>query len=140
MRSLLFVLLVAAAAMATAQEGFPLDGTWRGQRENTGQNTGRNAGQDAGQSAKEAPVTIVIVMQWDGQKVTGVINPGPKAIPLLGARLVPEGWRVSVSARTAAGEPIAFEGAITDLGAYNRVIEGTWTEGGRSYPIRMVRE
>jgi len=123
MRSLLSVLLLTATA-AVAQEGFPLDGTWRGER----------------QAAGEAPVTIVLVMQWDGRKVTGVINPGPKAVPIGEAQLVPEGWKVTIAAHTADGKPIAFEGAIADLGEYNRSISGTWTEGGRQYQFRMVRE
>jgi hypothetical protein len=123
MRSVLGILLMAAT-IAVAQEGFPLDGTWRGER----------------QVAGETPTTIVMVMQWDGQKVTGVINPGPKAIPIANATLTPEGWRVTVAARTAAGEPISFDGSIGELGSYNRSISGTWTEGGRKYSVRMIRE
>ena len=115
--------LVAAAA-AMAQEGFPLDGTWRGEL------------QGAGKTA----VTLVLVMQWDGQKVTGLINPGPSAIAIGDARLIPEGWRVSVAATSAAGKPIAFEGVLAELGKYHRSITGTWTEGGHRYPLRMVRE
>lgn len=123
MRSLLGILLLAATA-AVAQEGFPLDGTWRGER----------------QAAGETPATIVMVMQWDGKKVTGVINPGPKAIEITDARLVPEGWRVSVAAKNASGQPITFEGTISDLGKYNRSIAGKWTEAGRTYNVRMVHE
>ena len=115
----------AAATVASAQEGFPLDGTWRGERQEKG----------AG-----GPVTVVMVMQWDGQKITGTINPGPNAIPIADAQLIPEGWHVKLAAKTAAGKPIAFEGTISDLGAYNRAITGTWTEGGRTSQIRMVRE
>jgi hypothetical protein len=124
MRRWLALFLLAAATTAGAQEGFPLDGTWRGERDGGG----------------KAPVTLVLVMQWDGTKVTGVINPGPKAIPITEAKLIPDGWRITLAARTVAGEAIIFEGAIGELGAYNRSISGTWTEGGRSYRVRMVRE
>src|SRR5262245_43124422 len=72
-RWLATVLTLTAAATAVAQEGFPLDGTWRGEREGGGPNA-----------------TIVIVMQWDGQKVTGLINPGPKSIPIAEAKLIPQ--------------------------------------------------
>ena len=123
MRSVLGIFLLAAT-VAVAQEGFPLDGTWRGER----------------QAAGETPATVVMIMQWDGQKVTGVINPGPKAIPIADAKLIPDGWRVTVAATTASGESIAFDGTLADLGAYNRSISGTWTEGGRKYSVRMVRE
>jgi hypothetical protein len=116
------VLLVAATA--GAQEGFPLDGTWRGERPGEG----------------GAPVTIVMVIQWDGQKLTGVINPGPRALQISAAKLIPDGWRVSIAARTKAGQPVSFDGALGELGAYNRSITGTWTEGGHTYRVRMVRE
>jgi hypothetical protein len=126
MRSLLVLLplLLLGASTVRAQEGFPLDGTWRGERQSVGKVGG----------------TIVMVLQWDGQKISGVINPGPTAIPISDARLVPDGWKVTFSARTADGKPIKYEGTIGKLGDYDRYIEGTWTEGGRSYPVRMVRE
>jgi hypothetical protein len=123
MRKWLAILLLLAA-QADAQEGFPLDGTWRGER------PGR----------AKAPVTIVMVLQWDGQKVTGIINPGPDAIQITDAQLVPEGWHVSIRAKTPAGKSIDFEGILGELGSYNRSITGTWTEGGRSDNVRMVRE
>jgi hypothetical protein len=122
MMSLSLVLLVAAAGHA--QEGFPLDGTWRGQR----------------QAGTEPSVTIVMVLQWDGKKVSGLIDPGPKAIQIASAELIPEGWQVKIDARTRAGELISFTGVIGKLGAYDRTITGTWMEGGRSYHVRMVRE
>ena len=124
MRIWLGILLFAASAAAVAQEGFPLDGTWRGERAASG----------------ETPATIVMVMQWDGKKVTGVINPGPRAIQIADAKLVPEGWRVTLAAKDASGRPISFEGTLADLGKYNRSIAGKWTEGGRTYNVRMVRE
>jgi hypothetical protein len=125
MRIMFVALALAAAAVAGAQEGFPLDGTWRGERAARG---------------KDAHATIVMVLQWDGQKITGTINPGPNAIQIADAQLVPEGWHVKLAATNKAGKPIAFEGTIADLGAYNRAIAGTWTEGGRTWPLRMVRE
>src|SRR5262245_23871541 len=112
-RQWLATVLLLAATSALAQEGFPLDGTWRGERPGAG-----------------VPVTIVMVMQWDGQKITGIINPGPKSIAIADAKLIPDGWRVTMSAKTAAGQPISFAGVIGALGAYNRHIEGTWKEGG----------
>ena len=115
---------VFAAVVANAQEGFPLDGTWRGAREAAGAH----------------PVTVVMVMQWDGQKISGVINPGPQAIPISDARLTPEGWHVTLAARTPRGEAISFDGVVSELGKYDRSITGTWKEGTHSYHIRMVRE
>jgi hypothetical protein len=124
MRRWIATLLLLAAGAANAQEGFPLDGTWRGDL------TG------AGTIAR----TIVIVMEWDGHKVKGVINPGPNAIDLGEVTLVPDGWHVTISAQSAERKPISFEGTLSELGSYNRVLTGKWNEGGRSYSFRMVRE
>ncbi len=124
MRVLLMSLMLSVAAVGHAQEGFPLDGTWRGQR----------------QMGTDAPVTIVMVLEWDGKKVSGVIDPGPKSIQIAKAELIPDGWRVRIEAQTKAGEAISFTGVIDKLGAYDRTITGTWTEGARSYRVRMSRE
>ena len=117
-------LMLSVAAVGHAQEGFPLDGTWRGQRV---------AGTDT-------PVTIVMVLGWDGKTISGLIDPGPKSIQITKAELIPEGWRVKIEAHTKSGEAISFTGAIGKLGAYDRTITGTWIEGARSYRVRMVRE
>ena len=124
MRVLLMSLMLSVAAVGHAQEGFPLDGTWRGQRV---------AGTDT-------PVTSVMVLGWDGKTISGLIDPGPKSIQITKAELIPEGWRVKIEAHTKSGEAISFTGAIGKLGAYDRTITGTWIEGARSYRVRMVRE
>ena len=115
-------LLVAVAA--SAQEGFPLDGTWRAE----------------GKAADGSHETIVIIMQWDGKQVSGIINPGASGVEFNGAQLNPEGWTVLLAAKDAKGIELKLEGALADLGKYNRVINGRWTEGGRSQDIRFVRE
>jgi hypothetical protein len=117
-------MVLLGASVGVAQEGFPLDGTWRGERAGAG----------------KVPETIVMVLQWDGQKISGVINPGPDAIQISDATLTPEGWKVAIAAQGPKGKAIRFEGAIEHLGEYNRAIAGTWTEGGKSSPLRMVRE
>src|SRR5262249_49824702 len=92
MRAWIATLVLAAAGGAHAQEGFPLDGTWRGELEGSG----------------KAHATVVMVLQWDGQKITGTINPGPDAIQISDAKLIPDGWHVTVAAQNKAGKPIAF--------------------------------
>jgi hypothetical protein len=117
-------LVLLSASVGMAQEGFPLDGTWRGERATAG----------------KVPETIVMVLQWDGKKISGVINPGPTAIQISDATLTPDGWKVSIDAQPVKGKAIHFEGALEHLGEYNRAIAGTWTQGGKSFPVRMVRE
>jgi hypothetical protein len=123
MRRLLACVLLVAASAAMAQEGFPLDGTWRGERKAGG-----------------SPTTLVLVMQWDGKQVTGVINPGPKSLTIKEGSLDPQGWKVSLVAESAAGQKATFEGTLDELGTYHRHVTGTWTEGGRKYSVRIVRE
>jgi hypothetical protein len=124
MRRLLAGVLLFAAVAAQAQEGFPLDGTWRGQR----------------QEGNAAPATVVMVIEWDGTAVTGVINPGPKSAKIKDVQLTPDGWKVNITAEGQGGQKVTLAGAIGELGAYHRHIEGTYTEGGRTWRIRMTRE
>ena len=85
MRGLFAALLLAAATASVAQEGFPLDGTWRSES-----------------TAKDGSHrTIVLVMQWDGKSVTGTINPGPKGIDFTGGTLNPDGWKFTLDVKNA---------------------------------------
>lgn len=119
MRLVLAGFLLSAALTAQAQEGYPLDGTWRGQRQGN---------------------VVVMVIEWDGSKVGGVVNPGPKSLKISDVKLDADGWKVSITAQGAAGQKMTFEGVIENLGAYHRNITGKWTEGGKSYDVRVQRE
>lgn len=114
------VLLAGAAGAASAQEGFPLDGTWRAELDGNR--------------------TVVIVMKWDGQSINGMINPGPRSIPLTVAELDPSDWGVQLEADTAAGGRIVVDGTLVDIGSYNRRIVGTWTENGATAELDLRRE
>jgi hypothetical protein len=124
MRRLFAYVLLAATTAAIAQEGFPLDGTWRGERS----------------APAGSPSTLVMVMEWDGKQIKGVVNPGPKSLTIKEGSLDPEGWKVRLVAESATGQKATFEGTLNDIGAYHRYVEGTWTEGGRNSSVRMVRE
>src|SRR5262245_36839314 len=56
---------------AAAQEGHPLTGTWYG---------------DFGMTPSQRN-DLTVVMSWDGKVTTGIVNPGPNAVPLKVARL-----------------------------------------------------
>jgi hypothetical protein len=118
------VAIVMLARAAAAQEGFPLDGTWRG----------------AYGPVDEAAVPIVLVMKWDGKRINGMIDPGPDSVPFDRAVLEPADWKVRIEARTPAGERIRIEGTLEDIGAPNRRIEGTWTQNGVAYDFEIVRQ
>jgi hypothetical protein len=124
MRALLAAVLLAAAASANAQEGYPLDGTWRGEHPAAGGGT----------------ATVVIVFEWDGKKLVGTVNPGPDSFQVIDTQLIPEGWKVKIAAKSKAGAAITYDAVLSDLGKYDRHLMGTWTEGGQKYNVRMTRE
>ena len=116
-----FCLLLAVGARS--QEGFPLDGTWRG-----------SWGADPGKS------TVVIVMKWDGKNVNGMINPGPNVVRFAGPVLEPSDWTVHIEAQSRDGQPIVIDAKLADIGSYNRTLTGTWKQAGIDHPFKMARE
>ena len=114
--------LVAATAVF-AQEGFPLDGTWRGEW-----------------GAPENRNRVVMVMSWDGERINGMINPGPRAIPFRHAELEPSTGTVRIEAVGHGDEEIVITGTLEDIGSYNRHIEGTWSQDGVEHAFRITRE
>jgi hypothetical protein len=85
LRAYYSVLLLFLGFEALAQQGHPLTGTWSG---------------DWG-SAPDHRTAVTFVLNWDGQKITGIINPGPDSIPLAGASLDLANWTARVSPRTS---------------------------------------
>jgi hypothetical protein len=124
MRGVFTTLMLAFAAAAVAQEGFPLDGTWRGETT----------------AADGSHRTIVLIMQWDGKQIAGTINPGPDGVDFTSGKLNPEGWKFTLDVTPDKGAPIHFDGTLSDLGKYDRVLAGRWTQGTASFDIRFVRE
>jgi hypothetical protein len=122
---LLIALLMAAPALA--QFGHPLKGTWSG---------------DWG-PANDNRTRVLIELHWDGKAITGLINPGPKAVALQKATLDPATWGVHLEAegKDASGQPVRYviDGKLENIGVYQRFITGTWTEGARKGTFKVVR-
>lgn len=112
---------IAPTGLLRAQEGYPLDGTWRG---------------EWGQQANVA----VVVMNWDGVRINGRINPGRNTINFTEAVLDAANWMVHIEANTKEGELIVIDGKLENIGSYNRTITGTWVQGGVENPIVLTRE
>jgi hypothetical protein len=123
--SALIALLLAAPALA--QFGHPLKGTWSG---------------DWGPT-KDNRTRILLELHWDGKAITGTINPGPKAVAIKKAELNPDTWGVHVEGegKDAAGAVVRYviDGKLENIGAYQRILSGTWTEGGKKGDFRLVR-
>ncbi len=123
-------LLVCLGLVVTAfgQEGHPLTGTWSG---------------DWGPSPTER-THLTFVLSWDGENVTGVINPGPDSITISSVYVDVTSWTVRIDADTKdrAGNPvhISAEGRLDDIGAYHRSLTGTWRQGTTEGNFKITRE
>ncbi len=86
---------------------------------------------------------ILLELHWDGKAITGTINPGPKAVPLQKASLDADTWMVHLEAdgKDASGKTLRYvvDGKLENIGAYQRVLSGTWTEGGTKGDFKLVR-
>ncbi len=122
-------LLVLCAGAAHAQEGYPLDGTWRG---------------SIGAAGADEPITVVIVMKWDGKSIHGTVNPGRRATSFTAAELDAHDWSVRfetvIADPSGASAPVIIEGELENLGSYHRTITGTWTQAGVAQPVTLRRE
>ena len=127
-RILLSLVALALPTLTVGQEGFPLDGTWRG---------------DWGATPTDR-TPVVLIMKWDGANIAGMINPGPNSAPFTLAVLNPDTWTVHIEAddRVDGGNPvtIVIDGQLDNIGSYNRTLEGTWRRGDVEGDFRIARE
>jgi hypothetical protein len=114
---------LSLAVVALAQQGHPLTGTWTG---------------DWGASPTQR-TQMTFVMNWDGKNVTGIINPGPDAIPIASVYVDVTKWTVRIEA-DAKGAHITAEGRLEDIGSYHRTIKGTWHQGTMTGDFRLTRD
>lgn len=107
-------LVAIAASPAAAQEGHPVKGSWLGTWSGN-QVHGEN---------------VLVVLDWDGKNITGIINPGTDNIEITKATLDPSQWLVTIEAvgkdRAGAAVNYTIEGKIENLELPNRSIVGTW--------------
>lgn len=122
----LLTLLVASlvpGAPVRAQEGFPLKGSWIG----------------SWGPSKTHSDDLLMVLNWDGKTISGMINPGTDNIPIKTASLTPEGWVVKIEA-AAKDITYSFEGKIEDLAMHNRSISGTWKSPKETGKFKIQRQ
>jgi hypothetical protein len=122
------LLLAAALALpAAAQYGHPLKGSWSG---------------DWGPT-KDNRTRVLLDINWDGKALSGVINPGPTAVPMQKATLDPSTWNVHLEAerKDASGQAVRYviDGKLENIGVSQRFITGTWIEGTKKGDFRIVR-
>lgn len=121
-------LLFFSAAGALAQEGHPMSGSWVGDWA-------------LGDGKRNR---VVVVLEWTGETITGVINPGPNAIPVTSATVDPTEWRLQLQAegRDANGRTVAYslDGVLDNLGTYNRTLTGSWNMNSEKGDFSITRQ
>jgi len=117
---------VLAVVTLPGQEGHPLTGTWSG---------------DWGPDASDRR-HLTVVMAWDGDAISAIVNPGPDAVTVPAVQLDVTSWTVRLGAVRPAGSgpAVTAEGRLEDLGSPHRSITGTWREGDVSGTFRLVRD
>ena len=124
---LLTLAVVSLAAPINAQEGHPLKGSWLG----------------TWGPSKVHSNDILVIMNWDGKTISGMINPGTDNIPIKNATLNPEGWVVHLEAewKDKAG-PVNYvlDGKIEGLAFHNRSVTGTWKSQSESGKFKISRQ
>lgn len=123
LRVLTASLVLGLSAIAVAQEGHPLKGSWLGEWKGNAVH-GDN---------------ILLILDWDGKAITGMINPGTDNMALTRATLEPNGWvvRLEAEGKDKDGSAVRYviEGKLENLELPNRSINGTWSsnKGGGAF-------
>ena len=74
-------------------------------------------------------------MDWNGEEVTGMINPGTDNMAIENVELDPSNWSVEIS---AGGYTI--EGVIQSLELPSRSLVGSWSSRDGSGDFEIVRQ
>lgn len=126
-RLIVVAVLLGLTGPAVAQYGHPLKGSWSG---------------DWGPSEDDRR-RLLLLLDWNGSAVTGTINPGPNAVPIDAASLDPATWSVHIAAdgEDADGNAVRYviDGELRNIGSYNRVLTGSWTQGGATGDFTLIR-
>lgn len=128
-RLLLAATLLTLPTVVLAQFGHPLKGQWSGEW-----------------GPKENPSRLLLDIHWDGKQLTGTINPGSDTAGTLKTFTIDyspvTSWKVRIDAEaTENGKvvPVRVDATLENLGAYTRVLHGTWTQGSRKGEFTLTR-
>ena len=125
LRFTLLFLLLAAIPVVQAQEGHPLVGTWQG---SWGENNN----------------FLTIIMNWDGQRISGIVNPGPGSTEIESGSLDSSRWQVELEMPltddTGNSADFTLEGEMTNVTSRTRSINGNWRYRGDSGSFTLTRQ
>ncbi len=121
LRAAIVAVVLVLPAVAVAQFGHPLKGQWSGQW-----------------GPANSPNRLLLDLHWDGKDITGVINPGPEAATVKSVTFDytdPTAWVVKITAegKDTSGKPVAIsvDGKLENIGAYTKLLHGTWPQAGK---------
>jgi len=135
--------VVAIAVPALAQFGHPLKGSWSGEWRQNATTEHR----------------ILLEFTWEGKYgvnaeggiLSGVLNPGTDSAPMTNLKLTPPPggvpnadapWELhfeaTVKDENGANQRVVVDGFLENLGAYKRVLHGSWQQGTMKGPFRVV--
>jgi hypothetical protein len=127
-RLMVLVACFAIASPVLAQvalnqgQGHPLKGVWLG---------------DWGPNANER-TAIVILMDYEGDDLSGSLNPGPNAVPFTEMELDYNDWTVHLEGQSN-GVRYVIDGRIENLGSvFDRSIVGTWVQGDQRGDFKVT--
>ena|SRR5579872_6946710 len=127
MRVTLAALAVFCTALS-AQEGHPLRGTWHG---------------SWGPNDKDR-TSATLVLDFDGDNVTGILNPGLRSSPIEKVSFDPAGWKFhfesNMKERTGGTVHISVDAKILEVTNPHRKLVGTWTQGDKKGDFIAVRD
>lgn len=124
----IFTALLFWTGAAQAQQGHPLVGTWQG---NWGPNeSDRNF--------------LTLILEWDGNRISGLANPGPGSTELQQMQLDSSTWTVTLETDLTddAGNliHITAEGQMDNIGSMTRTLKGTWRSANSSGDFDLERQ
>ena len=128
MRITLAALAVLLSTGLSAQEGHPLRGTWHGSWGTT----------------EKARTPATLVLDWDGDNVTGILNPGLRSSPLEKTSLDAAGWKfhfeTDLKERSGGTVHVSVDAKIEEVTSPHRRLVGTWTQGAQKGDFKAVRD
>jgi hypothetical protein len=83
--------------------------------------------------------SLLILMDWDGNAITGTINPGPQAVPITKAELNPDDWTLHIEGGTGAAR-VVLDGKFENLTWLARSLAGTYTQGDQKGTFKITRQ
>jgi hypothetical protein len=87
---------------------------------------------------------LTVIIDWDGQQMTGLVNPVTDRSALRNATLDSEDWtvRFEVDVKGPADQTLrcVADGRLERLGSDRRTLSGTWNCGDLESEFEMTRD